>query len=141
MSDEREIEDELNRKGKPPERITPEQVDAEILCVAYVQPNVHATNTLYGENVPANAVVDEAMYCLTVCILILQNGTPVVGQHSASAMDQIDSDIGKRLAYADARAKVWPIMADRERTKRLPLGTAVQQIENVLRASTRKETP
>ena len=46
---------------------------------------------------------------LTVCCLVLRNGFTAVGQSACVDPAMFDAEIGKKLAYDDAKSKVWQL--------------------------------
>lgn len=46
---------------------------------------------------------------LTVCCLTLRNGYSVVGQSAAASAENFDEEIGRKIARADARDKIWAL--------------------------------
>lgn len=44
---------------------------------------------------------------LTVCALTLQNGFVVTGTSAAASPENFDAEIGKNIAFDNARAKIW----------------------------------
>jgi hypothetical protein len=46
---------------------------------------------------------------LTVCCLILENGYAVTGQSAAASPENFDEAVGRRIARADARDKIWQL--------------------------------
>ena len=46
---------------------------------------------------------------LTVCCLILENGFTVTGQSAAASPENFDEEIGRKIARADAREKIWQL--------------------------------
>lgn len=86
--DEQAIEAEIEAKGKTAPRLTPAHVDAQIVGEAY---HVFPDTTL------------------TVCALTLRNGFQVVGYSAAASADNFDADIGRQIARANARNKIWPL--------------------------------
>ena len=85
---EREIEQDVQAKGLNAPRITPDDIDAKILGEYFH----HFTGTT-----------------MTVCCLVLQNGYAVVGQAAAASMENFDAEIGRKVARADARDKIWQL--------------------------------
>lgn len=86
MSNETEIEKEIQAKGLNAPRLTPALVDATIITEQY--------------------------YCfpgttLTVCCLTLRNGFTVTGESAAASPENFDEVIGKKLARERARDKIW----------------------------------
>lgn len=47
---------------------------------------------------------------LTICVLTLQNGFTVVGESACASPENYNKGIGERLAYGDAKGKIWPLM-------------------------------
>ena len=84
--DERALEDELKAKGLTAPRVTPDQVTDAIWSEAYYR-------------FPGTT--------LTVCALTLKNGFVVTGESAAASFANYDPDIGRRLAFDDARKKIW----------------------------------
>jgi hypothetical protein len=85
---ERDIEQEIRDKGLTAPRITPADLDAKIAGEQY---HVFPGTTL------------------TVCCLLLQNGFTVTGQSAAASPANFDEEIGRKIARADAREKIWQL--------------------------------
>lgn len=92
--DEQAIEAEIQAKGKTARRITPEMLDAEIAAEEY--------HVFPGS-------------CLTVCALTLRNGFTVTGESACASPENFDAEIGQRVARANAREKLWPLLGFRLR--------------------------
>ena len=92
--DEAAIEQEIKEKGLTAKRITPEMLDAEI-----VQTQFH---------------VFEGS-CLTVCCLTLKNGFTVTGESACASPENFNQEIGEKIAKANARDKIWPLLGFRLR--------------------------
>jgi hypothetical protein len=88
MSDEQAIEQEIQAKGLTAPRITPADIDAQIVSEAYY---VFPGTTL------------------TVCLLTLQNGFHVTGESVAASPENFDEEIGRRIARTNAREKIWAL--------------------------------
>ena len=85
---EAEIEQDVQDKGLTAPRITPDDIDAKIIGEQfYVFPGT----------------------TLTVCCLALANGFAVTGHSAAASRDNFDAEIGRKIARADAREKIWPL--------------------------------
>ncbi len=85
---EQEIEQDIQAKDLTAPRITPDDLDAKIAGEHYH----HFTGTT-----------------MTVCCLVLVNGFAVVGQSAAASPDNFDAEIGRKIARADARDKIWQL--------------------------------
>jgi hypothetical protein len=46
---------------------------------------------------------------LTICVLTLANGFTVTGESACASPDNYRQDIGKRIAFDNAREKIWPL--------------------------------
>jgi hypothetical protein len=86
--DERAIEREVQAKGLTAPRISPDDLDARI------------TGELY-HRFPGTT--------LTVCCLILENGFTVTGEAAAVSPENFDEEIGRKIARAEARDKIWQL--------------------------------
>lgn len=88
MSTEAEIEQEIQRKGLNAPRLSPAMIDAAIVTKQYYQ-------------FPGTV--------MTVCCLTLHNGYNVIGKSAPASPDNFDADLGKRIAFDDARRKIWAL--------------------------------
>lgn len=86
-------EKELAAKAKKP-RVTSEMLDANIKEVTYLQHGL-----------------------LTICVLTLQNGFMVTGESACADEENFDLDVGKRLAYHNAKQAIWKFMGYELRTQ------------------------
>ena len=83
---EQQIEKQIQEKGLNAPRLTPEKIDAAIVSEQYyVFPNT----------------------TLTVCALTLRNGYIVTGESAAASPSNFDEKIGREIARANARNKIW----------------------------------
>lgn len=87
-TNELELEEEIVRKGLAAPRLTPADIDAQILVEQY-------------HRFPGST--------LTVCVLTLRNGFMVVGESAAASAANYDEAIGKRIARVNARSKIWAL--------------------------------
>jgi hypothetical protein len=46
----------------------------------------------------------------TVCLLTLKNGYTVTGESAAASPENFDEDVGREVAFKDARNKLWPLL-------------------------------
>lgn len=49
----------------------------------------------------------------TICTLTLDNGFSVRGESSCVSIANFDADVGQRIAYKNAREKVWQLLGFR----------------------------
>jgi hypothetical protein len=88
MRDEQAIEAEIRAKGLTAPRLTPELIDATIVAEAY---HVFPGTTL------------------TVCALTLRNGFVVTGESAAASPANFNEELGRKIARASARDKIWAL--------------------------------
>ncbi|RWF70077.1 MAG: hypothetical protein EOQ34_19845 [Mesorhizobium sp.] len=86
MSNEQQIENEIQAKGLNAPRLTPGHIDAMIAGEQYY---VFPGTTL------------------TVCCLTLLNGFTVTGESAAASPENFDAEIGRKIARENARNKIW----------------------------------
>lgn len=94
--DEHAIEAEIQRKGLNAPRLSPQHIDDQIVAGAY---HVFPGTTL------------------TVCALTLRNGFHVVGESAAASPENFDEELGRKIAYDNARNKIWALEGYALRTK------------------------
>ena len=83
---EDEIEQQIRDKGLTAPRLTPEHISGMCMNDQYYRfPN---TNT-------------------TVCCITLFNGFTVTGESSCVSDENFDEDVGKNIAFENARDKIW----------------------------------
>lgn len=87
MPDEQSIENEILSKGLVAPRLTPEQIDRTVIATEY-----HVFGGL-----------------LTVCVLTLRNGFMVTGESAPASKANFDEELGQKIAYDNARGKIWAL--------------------------------
>jgi hypothetical protein len=88
MSNEQNIELEIQSKGLNAPRLSPEKIDAVIVGEDYyVFPNT----------------------TVTVCCLKLRNGYTVVGESASVSAENFDVELGRKIARQHARDKIWAL--------------------------------
>ena len=105
MTDQ-DIEKEIRAKGKTAARVTTEAIEAEISAENYF---TAADGIAYQGNAPVYA----AHLLLTFCVLVLRNGFTVTGESACASPENFDAEIGKKIARANAVAKIWPLLGFR----------------------------
>jgi len=85
---EEQIEKEIQEKGLTAPRITPDLINRTIVAEDY-----HVFDGTY----------------LTVCCLTLQNGFTVLGESACVSPENFDAEVGQKIAYANAREKIWAL--------------------------------
>ena len=89
---EQQIEDSIRVKGLTGDRIKPSDLDDAIDPL--VPPQYHV---FPGSNT-------------TVCLLTLKNGFTVTGESVCADPTNFDAEIGREVAFKDARNKLWPLL-------------------------------
>ena len=84
--DDQKLEYEIQNKGLNAPRLTPAHIDSVIKEIKYY------------------VVPDTAT---TICSLILSNGFVVDGESAAASKENFDEEIGRKIAYENARDKIW----------------------------------
>lgn len=85
---ELEIEQAVQEKNLNAPRITSRHIDGVIIGEEY--------HTFPGTTV-------------TVCCLTLRNGFNVIGESACASLENFDPEIGRRIAFGNAREKVWQL--------------------------------
>jgi hypothetical protein len=85
---EQQLEQEIQAKGLNAPRLTPDLIDAVIVDEKY---HVFEGTTL------------------TVCCLVLRNGFTVTGESAAASPANFDEEIGRKVAFQNAREKIWTL--------------------------------
>lgn len=88
QSDEQVIEAQIQAKGLNAPRLTPADIDAQIVSEQYY---VFPGTTM------------------TVCLLALKNGFSVTGESAAASPENFDEQIGRDIARRNARDKIWSL--------------------------------
>lgn len=86
-TDEQALENTLQAKGLVFPRVTPEQIDSVIVEKQFFRP----TGTL------------------TICVLTLKNGFNVTGESACVDPRNFDEQVGRDIAYRNARDKIWSL--------------------------------
>ncbi len=86
VMNEQDVEKEINDKGLTAPRLTPEFIDSIAIAGEY---HVFPTTQL------------------TVCCLTLKNGFTVTGESACVSPENFNEEIGRKIAYENARNKIW----------------------------------
>ena len=107
-TDDSAIEQEIKAKGLTAPRITPQDIQANIVSAHYFTAEEGA---FAGIKPPAGSdIVPPSLSLLTFCVLVLRNGFTVTGESACASPENFDADIGRRIARQNAEQKVWPLM-------------------------------
>lgn len=104
---DKEIEQEIQAKGKTAPRITPADIEANIAAEYYF-------TAAEGVRLLPQ---DSSLHLLTFCVLELRNGFTVTGESACASPENFDAEIGRKIARANAVQKIWPLMGYELRSK------------------------
>lgn len=112
MNDQ-QIEQEIQAKGLTAPRVTPEDIEANIVSEHYfTAADAYRSNPCYDPNghphepLPAPAPLE----LLTFCILVLRNGFIVTGESACASPENFDAELGRKIARQNAMQKLWPLL-------------------------------
>lgn len=116
MSTDKQIEQEIHAKGLTAPRVTPADVEANIVSEHYFT----AGDGCFGAEVqlcgiPVTNI--QALDLLTFCVLVLKNGFTVTGESACASPENFDAEVGRKIARANAVNKIWPLMGYELRSK------------------------
>ena len=106
MTNEKQIEQEIQDKGLNAPRLTPDHIDSVIVGEHYFTGNDGIRGSTgdrvsYGKEYPLSL--------LTFCVLVLENGFTVTGESACASPENFNEEIGKKIAYENARNKIWQL--------------------------------
>lgn len=96
-------EDELKARSVAP-RVTEELLNDNIACVNFI--NVGRAIASAEPAQPDHP----SHHLLTICVIVLANGFTVTGESACASPENFNEEIGQRIAYANAKEKVWGLM-------------------------------
>lgn len=108
---EQQIEQEIQDKGLNAPRLTPEHINDLIVSSIYFT-GADAVNAAMSSKtgcIQSELNILSAADTLTFCILILRNGFTVTGESACASPENFDPEIGKKIAYQNAREKIWQL--------------------------------
>jgi hypothetical protein len=109
------IEQDIQAKGLTAPRVTPADIEANIIDEVYFTAEQGYQRANEDEGVPAGAY--DKLKLLTFCVLVLRNGFNVTGESACASLENFDAELGRKIARQNAVAKIWPLMGYELRTK------------------------
>lgn len=100
---EQQIEQEIQSKNLNAPRLTPDHIDSKIKAVEYILPR----DVCKRDNGVEVFDAPLPLQTLTFCILTLENGFTVTGESACASPENFDAEIGRKIAYENAREKIW----------------------------------
>ena len=98
-----QIEQMIQDKGKTAPRITPTDVEANIVSEHYFTAD-DGVNGASGDRVRYGT--DSPLGLLTFCVLVLNNGFTVTGESACASPENFDPEIGRTIARKNAIDKI-----------------------------------
>lgn len=118
MNDQ-QVEQEILEKNLTAPRITPAYLESTIVHESYFT----AGDGYYGHRLKSTLVPREADYPVvldqvTICCLVLKNGTKIIGVNTGPVSPgNFDAELGRKLARNNATDQIWPMLGYELRTK------------------------
>ena len=102
------IEQEIQAKGLTAPRITPADIETNIIDEVYFT----AAEGYKGQSGydPRGRINNGPLHLLTFCVLVLRNGFTVTGESACASPENFDAEIGRKIARQNAVQKIWPLM-------------------------------
>ena len=110
------IEQEIQNKGLTAPRVTPADIEANIVSEHYFtardgRRGAISDGTYIGSERPQPNEADlVSLDLLTFCVLVLRNGFTVTGESACASPENFDDEIGRKIARQNAVQKIWPLM-------------------------------
>ena len=114
MSNEQSIEQEIQSKNLNAPRITPDHIDSVIQSVHFFTAGDGYAGALASSE-EFNSLPEgerfinppQQLDLLTFCVIVLKNGFTVTGESACASPENFNAEIGKKIAYDNAREKIW----------------------------------
>lgn len=105
------IESEIQAKGLTAPRVTPTDIEANVMGEYYFTADDGAQGAAIRDTPHFSGVpTTEALRLLTFCVLVLRNGFTVTGESACASPENFDAVIGRKIARQNAMQKIWPLM-------------------------------
>lgn len=106
MPTDQQLEQEIQAKGLTAPRVTPTDIEAEIVDEVYFTA---------ADAIGHSEVRCQALHLLTFCVLVLKNGFTVTGESACASPENFNAEIGRKIAREKAIDKLWPLLGFRLR--------------------------
>jgi hypothetical protein len=106
------VEQEIQAKGLTAPRVTPADIEANIIDELYFTALDGYAGTQPGtsKDYRHGRINSRVLGLLTFCVLVLKNGFTVTGESACASPENFDADLGRRIARENAVEKMWPLM-------------------------------
>lgn len=112
------IEQDIQAKGMTAPRVTPADIEANIVSEHYFSAADGVAGVEDGEHPAHNDFAAwQRLRLLTFCVLVLRNGFTVTGESACASPENFNAEIGRKIARQNAVLKIWPLMGYELRTK------------------------
>lgn len=106
-----DIEQEIQAKGLNAPRVTPADIEANIVSEYYFTASDGVMGAVNAQDEQPNYVTyDSSLDLLTFCVLVLRNGFTVTGESACASPENFDAELGRKIARQNAVNKIWPLM-------------------------------
>lgn len=119
MNDE-QIETEIKVNGLTAPRITPADIEANIVRAHYFTAANGVLGACIDDSVPMFEDAQEPqspLHLLTFCVLELRNGFTVTGESACASPENFKAEIGRKIARANAVQRLLPLLGYELRSK------------------------
>lgn len=106
MNNDTTIEQEIVSKGLTAPRVTPADLQANIVSEHYFT----AADGAYQAGAISRKDEVPALCLLTMCVLVLRNGFTVHGTSACASPENFNAEIGRKIARENAVREIWPLM-------------------------------
>lgn len=108
---DKDIEQEIQNKGKTAPRVTPSRIESVISAEHYFTAADGVSGQYAGteKRYPPAGAVTPSLHLLTFCVLVLDNGFTVTGESACASPENFDEELGRKIARANAVEKIWPL--------------------------------
>lgn len=111
---EQQIEQEIQSKNLNAPRLTPDHIDSKIALEMYFTGSGIIDAQTHGHHLGLvrfqhhdGEDLHKPMETLTFCVLVLENGFTVTGESACASPENFDAEIGRKIAFENAREKIW----------------------------------
>ena len=111
------IEQEIQAKGLVAPRITPADIEANIVSEHYFTAMDGVIGAAGCPSIVAGTPVNSPLDLLTFCVLVLRNGFTVTGEAACVSPENFNAELGRTIAREKAIEKIWPLMGYALKTK------------------------
>jgi len=106
MTTDNQIEQEIQDKGLTAPRVTPIDIESNIVSEHYF---TAADGAAYADGTEGGEIPDD-LNLLTFCVIVLKNGFTVTGESACASPENFNAEIGRKIARQNAVQKIWPLM-------------------------------